>query len=124
MYKDIATNISKFKIELPQTIVPAPTETDYQFGFIRRYFCQKVSDRNGFVFEISSEVYNELKSSPFWKVSDLKWRISGPILATYQSTGEVDDMGVRASNQSSLRNVGSVITNIALYLPNLLQFHR
>jgi hypothetical protein len=124
MYKDIATNISKFKIELPQTIVPIPTETDYQFGFIRRYFCQKVSDRNGFVFEISSEVYNELKSSPFWKVSDLKWRISGPILATYQSTGEVDDMGVRASNQSSLRNVGSVITNIALYLPNLLQFHR
>ena len=124
MYKDIATNISKFKIELPQTIVPIPTETDYQFGFIRRYFCQKVSDRNGFVFEISSEVYNELKSSPFWKVSDLKWRISGPILATYQSTGEVDEMGVRASNQSSLRNVGSVITNIALYLPNLLQFHR
>jgi hypothetical protein len=124
MYKDIATNISKFKIELPQTIVPTPTETDYLYGFIRRYFCQKVSDKNGFVFEISSEVYDDLKSNPFWKVSDLKWRISGPTLATYQSNGEVDDMGVRASNQSSLRNVSSVITNIALYLPNLLQFHR
>jgi hypothetical protein len=124
MYKDIATNLSKFKIELPKTIVPIPTETDYRYGFIRRYFCQKVSDKNGFVFEISSEVYDELESNPFWKVSDLKWRITGPVLATYQPNGEVDDMGVRASNQSSLRNVGSVITNIALYLPNLLQFHR
>lgn len=124
MYKDIATNINKFKIELPKTIVPIPSETDYRFGFIRRYFCQKVSDKNGFVFEISLEVYNELLSNPFWKTSDLKWRISGPILPTYHSYGDIDDIGVRASNASSLRNVGSVINNIGLYLPNLLQFHR
>lgn len=124
MYKDIATNISKFKIELPKTIVPTPTERDYQYGFIRRYFCQKVSDRNGFVFEIPIEVYDELISNPFWKTSDLKWRISGPIMATYHSNGDVDDIGVRASNKFALRNVGSIINNIGLYLPNLLQFHR
>lgn len=124
MYKDIATNISKFKIELPKTIVPTPSEKDYQYGFIRRYFCQKVSDKNGFVFEISIDVFDELISNPFWKVSDLKWRISGPTLPTYHSNGDIDDIGVRASNASTLRNVGSVITNISLYLPNLLQFHK
>jgi len=124
MYKDIATNINNFKIELPDTIVPSPTERDYQYGFIRRYFCQKVSDSNGFVFEISIEVYNELLSNPFWKTSDLKWRIAGPILATYYPNGDINDMGVRSSNQSALRNAGIIIKNIGLYLPNLLQFHK
>jgi hypothetical protein len=124
MYTDVAKNLNNFKIELPKTIVPTPTDTDYQYGFIRRYFCQKVNDSNGHVFEISEELSNTLSNSPFWKVIDIKWRIHGPINETYNDMGISNDIGVRSSNKSAIGSATNHIKNIPLYLPNLLQFHK
>ena len=59
MYKDLNKNISNFNLQIPNTIVPTPTELDYDNGFIRRYFLQKVNDENGFIFEVSKEIYDE-----------------------------------------------------------------
>ena len=46
MYSKISTNLNVFKLDIPKTIVPAPTDIDYEIGFIRRYFCQKSNDTN------------------------------------------------------------------------------
>ena len=124
MYKDVANNINDFKIELPKTIVPSPNDTDYSYGFIRRYFCQRANDSNSHLFEISEDVYNKLQDSPFWKIIDIKWRITGPINETYNTMGFVDDIGVRSSNKAAIGIASQYIKNISLYLPNLLQFYK
>ena len=124
MYTDIVNNLNNFIIELPKTIVPSPNDTDYSYGFIRRYFCQRANDSNSHIFEISQDEFNKLIDSPFWKTIDMKWRISGPINETYNNMGMVDDIGVRSSNKASIGIISQHIKSISLYLPNLLQFYK
>ena len=113
-----------FNIKTPITIVPVPTDDDYALGFIRRHFVQKVNDRNGFIFEISEESHADYLENPFWRTETIKWRISGPIEPTYKNTGEMDDKGVRNSNKAAILLATKTLKNIALYLPNLIQFYK
>lgn len=124
MYSKIATNLNLFKIQTPKTIVPSPADTDYQLGFIRRYFCQKSNDSHSYIFEIDEAEYSNLAESPFWTVVDIKWRIKGPIERTYDMDGNVTDIGIKESNRAAI-NLGTLkIKNISLYLPNILQFYK
>jgi lipopolysaccharide export LptBFGC system permease protein LptF len=124
MYKDVAKNIEDFTLQIPKTVIPIPTEFDYDNGFIRRYFIQKTNDSNGFVFEVSEEVHDELRDNAFWKVADLKWRITGPKETVYNQKGELSDIGVEITNKQIINLTSKTIRNISLYLPNLLQFHK
>lgn len=124
MYKDIANNLELFSVQIPQTIVPIPNNSDYSVGFIRRYFCQRANDENGNVFEIDEETHDDLKTNAFWKVTDIKWRITGPLDVIYKADGEIDDMGVRTSNKAAIALGTKDIKNISLYLPNILQFYK
>lgn len=124
MYSKIATNINVFKLPNPKTIVPSPDENDYKLGFIRRYFCQKSNDSNSYIFEIDEQEYNKLQISPFWKVVDVKWRISGPLDKIYNDDGSINDIGVRESNKGAINLAALKIRNISLYLPNILQFYK
>jgi hypothetical protein len=124
MYKDVARNIENFTLQIPKTIIPIPNEFDYDNGFLRRYFIQKTNDSNGFVFEVSSELYDEYIDNPFWKVADLKWRITGPKQTIYNQKGELSDIGVEITNKQIINLTSNTIRNIGLYLPNLLQFHK
>jgi hypothetical protein len=124
MYKNLVKNISDFDLQLPKTIVPTPSELDYDNGFIRRYFIQKTNDSNGFVFEISDEMHKYYSDNPFWKVADLKWRITGPKQTVYNQKGELSDIGVEITNKQIINLTSKTIRNISLYLPNLLQFHK
>jgi hypothetical protein len=124
MYKNLVKNISDFDLQLPKTIVPSPSELDYDNGFIRRYFIQKTNDSNGFVFEISDEMHKYYSDNPFWKVADLKWRITGPKQTVYNQKGELSDIGVEITNKQIINLTSKTIRNISLYLPNLLQFHK
>lgn len=124
MYNDLIRNKTLYSLNIPNTIVPSPTEDDYLIGYIERYFTQKVNDSNGFVFEINLDNYEKLSKNPYWKLVILKWRISGPINSVINDKGDVIDIGVIASNNSSILLAQSTIRNIGLYLPNLLQFHK
>jgi hypothetical protein len=123
MYKDVAKNIENFTLVIPNTIVPAPTDSDYKLGFIYRYFIQKANDDNAFIYEVSDTDYEFYSQNHFWKRIRIKWRISGPTQSIYKD-GELSDRGVMASNKSSLSIASSQLKNISLYLPNLLQFHK
>ena len=124
MYKDVAKNIELFDVKIPKTIVPQPIDTDYNLGFIRRYFIRKSNDEAAHIFEVDEFEYQNYLKNPFWKCVSLKWRIAGPIDTIYKDNGEVDDKGVRNSNKSAISLISSDMKNIGLYLPNILQFHK
>lgn len=126
MYSKLLKNPELFNIQYPETIIPVPSETDYDVGFIRRYFTKKANDRNAYVFEISEKVYTEYlnNNDSFWVIANLKWRIKGPIDKTFKEDGTIKDIGVRESNKAALGLASATIPNIKLYLPNLLQFYK
>jgi hypothetical protein len=126
MYNKVAKNLALFEVKYPQTIVPQPTNGDYEAGFIRRYFARKSNDKAGYVFEIPETEYSNLfnKKSPYWVIVSLKWRIKGPAEKTFKPDGTVADIGVRDSNKAALGIAAADIPNIKLYIPNLLQFYK
>lgn len=124
MYKDVAKNIDIFEIKNPVTVVPTPTDEDYNLGFIRRYFIQKANDEYSFIFEVSESVYTEHIKNPFWKGTTIKWRIRGPIDPVYSNNGDIDDRGIKYSNKAAIGLASQTIKNVGLYLPNILQFYK
>lgn len=124
MYKDVAKNIDKFTIKIPKTIVPKPTASDYENGFIERYFIQVSFDSNGFIYEVDESIFNRYLENPFWIGEKLFWRITGPLDVVYDMNGKLTDKGVIASNKSSLSIISLKIKNISLYLPNTKQFYK
>ena len=124
MYSDLINNKRDYSFSNPETIVPILTESNYGTGFLSRYFCQKVNDKIGFVFEISFHTFKELQENPYWKTAILRWRIVGPINPVYNDMGQLIDMGVLQSNKNSIQITASTLKNIGLYLPNILQYHK
>jgi hypothetical protein len=123
MYKDIISNPNRFKIEYPDTIVPEPTDSDYQNGFIRRYFVIKGNDPNSHIFEVAKDVYENYSKNPFWKVASIPWRISGPIDPITNTDIKKADRGVKASNTNAILLAKAEMPRLALYIPDLIQFH-
>jgi len=101
-----------FNIKNIPTHVPRPTESDYEIGYIERYFTQKLNDQNSYVYEISRKVFTQLQNNTLYKVVSLDWVING----------EVDK--VKEYNRKSLVYASKDIKHISLYLPNLLQFFK
>ncbi len=117
-------DIEKFNIKNPKNFIPTPSDTDYQIGFIRRYFVTKTSDMAGFVYEVNFNDYENYLESPHFICVDLKWRIRGPLTITYKTNGEINDRGVSNSNKAAISLASQKLKNIGLYLPNLLQFYK
>jgi len=69
---------------LPTQYYPAPTDNDYQKGYIMRYFAKKRNDI-GYVIEVDKDTYQSLlkKDSIYDYVTyqsiDLFWQITGPL---------------------------------------------
>lgn len=124
MYKDLVSSKETFSLKSPNTIVPTPTGNDYVDAYILRYFIQRVSDVNGFVYEVSQTEYADYLENPYWIAVSMRWRISGPLDMVYDSNGNLIDKGVIESNKSSLSIISLKIKNISLYLPNLKQFYK
>ncbi len=124
MSKDLVANKDTFSLKTPNTIVPIPTNNNYADAYIIRYFVQRVSDVNGFVYEVSESEYEKYIENPYWIAATLRWRISGPLNVVNDSNGNLIDKGVIESNKSSLSITSLKIKNISLYLPNLKQFHK
>ena len=124
MYKDLVKNREAFSLKNPKTIVPTPSANDYASAYLVRYFLQRVSDVNGFVYEVGLPEYEEYFPNPYWISVSMRWRISGPLNVVYDSNGNLIDKGVIESNKSSLSITSLKIKNISLYLPNIKQFHK
>lgn len=124
MYKEIAQNLDIFVIKYPKTLVPNPDESDYNIGFIQRYFTRKANDEYGHIFEIDNNVYGEYSKHPFWISTSIRWRIAGPLDAKYNDDGTIADKGVIGGNRAEIAQASKTLKNVGLYLPNLLQFYK
>jgi hypothetical protein len=124
MYKKLVSDRETFSLKSPNTIVPIPSNNDYASAYIVRYFIQRASDINGFVYEISQSEYEAYLENPYWIAVSMRWRISGPLNMVYDFNGNLVDKGVIESNKSSLSTTSLKIKNISLYLPNLKQFYK
>ena len=124
MYNNLISEKTNYSLDFPKTIVPTPSDTDYENGFIERYFTQKVNDKNSYVFEIDKEEYSNLFKNPYWVSEIMKWRITGPITPVYNIDGILTDKGVIESNNASISIISQKVKNVKLYLPNILQFHK
>lgn len=110
-YKEIASSQSYIIGDIT-TFVPTITDRQYQRGYIERCFIQKANDSSSNIFEVSVSEINRYKGNPFYIQTKLDWRITG------------DPIEVKKSNSISLQLASEDIPKIALYLPNLLQFHK
>jgi hypothetical protein len=103
---------------------PKLKESDYNKGFIIRYFVQKVNDLNSSIYEIKSSSYSSYNNNPYFIASNIRWRIKGPKKTIYDDDGSIIDKSISESNRISIDLQSKKIPNLKLYLPNLLQFYK
>lgn len=107
-----------------KAFLPSPTDSDYNRGYIIRYFVRKSNDSSSPIYEVSSDTYNFISNNSFYIGERLKWRISGTPNAIYDKNEKIVDKGVIESNRISIKLASEKIKNLKLYLPNLLQFYK
>ena len=101
-----------------------PNEQDYNLGLYRRYFVQHKS--SGEVYEIASEVYQELASEsdtyhyPSYYVAECVWFLRGPV-ADQDINGYIV-MGAAKKNDYVIELLEKSLPNIRTYLTDPSQF--
>ena len=111
-YNNINRKGIEYDYESIKTFLPSPTESDYKVGYIVRYFIKLTNNPSAPIYEISKTSYLEYAINPFFLTIQMDWRL----------TGSIQD--VKKSNRESIRIASKTIPKLALYLPNLLQFHQ
>ena len=101
-----------------------PNDSDYNRGFISRYFAQKVTDVNSPIYEVNEKVFSRLQNNQMYVVVALKWRLKGPRETQYREDGQLLDVSVSESNRRAILLNYDKIPKLKLYLPNLLQFYK
>ena len=123
IYRKNATNSSM--LALTTTFIPRPSEADFKFGEIRRYFSQQANQSAGEITETSKGVFDALTKKSLFTVVELRWKITGSADDTTDpSTGEIDVRGVRSSNKAAVQVAAKVIPTITNKLTNTLQLWR
>lgn len=112
--KNIDTPISEFS--------PVPSQTDYQNGYIDRFFARQTNQQNGQILEISSDDYNSIKSHPFYTSVSLTWKISGPDTDTLDAFGNILYLSISHANQKSISIAEKTLSNLRFKLTNVYQF--
>jgi hypothetical protein len=80
----------------PTTYYPQPIDSDYQKGYITRYFAKKIN-QSGYVVEISPSEYVAFTNGEvmydisFYQVVSILWKITGPL-----NTQRISQYDIRA----------------------------
>lgn len=90
--------------------IPTPIDSDYERGYIQRYFIQKANDTESRIIEVDYLGFRKFSGNPFWTAIVIDWRIKGT------------DEQIKDSNSKSIKLHFQKIPKLGIYLPNLLQF--
>ena len=126
-YRKVSTGTSILAITSP--FVPVPTDADFEFGEIRRFFSQQANQPFGEIVEIAKSTFVGLQQKSLFIVVDIRWKISGPsedTISVDPITGveSVDALGVRTANKAAVRQAAKVMPAITSKLTNLFQLWR
>ena len=108
-YKKITNGINYVVPEFT-TYNPTPTNDDYLYGVIYRYFLRKRNDDNGIIYEINSDTNEKLKNDPLYLSIGIRWKISG----------DLDE--VKKVNKKSTDVGAKTISNLHNYVKNYSKF--
>lgn len=117
--KDIL-GLDKYNYFLPSSYIPIIKRSDYEYGYITRYFVGNINYFN--INETNARDYN-ITNSCFFKKTKITWKVSGTEFNVYkgkilESTGVVD-YNILRINQAS-----QVFSQITTILNNPRQFWR
>lgn len=117
---NLLSNSSEFiNLQFPVPFLPQLTDNDYTFGYINRYFIQKTNDKP--ITEIDEVQYGQFSSSPFYKVTSLKWMVSGPRNNIMEKSHVVRE-GVENHNVKEIQKSSLALPGMKQKLTNPLQF--
>jgi len=123
-YKSLLKSSFKFNEPTISAHIPKPNDSDYERGFITRYFIQKINDKSSPIMEVDSKTFSRLVGNVFYSTTSIRWKISGVTETVYNSSGDIKYKSVSESNRLSVKFVEKDMPNLKLYLPNLLQFYK
>jgi hypothetical protein len=103
---------TEFKKNDIKPSVATPKNSDYERGYVIRYFAQKVNDKDSPIIEIDRKEFSSLIDNTFYTVVDLDWVITG------------DENKVKEMNFKSVKYASQKLPAVQLYLPNFLQFYK
>jgi hypothetical protein len=110
IYNQITSNPS---FEFATHTLPTIKKTDYDVGYIDRYFLRQVNNPVAQIIEVNKKQWTTFLSNKFYTRVSLRWKISGR-----RDT-------VISSNRKSLVEASKVIPGILAMLENnLLQFYK
>jgi hypothetical protein len=99
----------------PTTYYPQPIDSDYQKGYITRYFAKKIN-QSGYVVEISPAEYVDFTNGEvmydisFYQVVSILWKITGPLntqrLSQYDIRAGIIDTNKRLTEAAEPNFVG------------------
>lgn len=101
----------------PTTYYPQPIDSDYQKGYITRYFAKKIN-QSGYVTEISPAEYVAFTNGEvrydvsFYQVVSILWKITGPLnsqrISQYDIRAGIIDTNKRLTDAAEPNFVGIV----------------
>ena len=108
------------QIIIPQLVsyVPKPKDKDYEVGYIKRYFAQKVNDEASPIVEVSQTYFTKISNSPYFNSTSIRWKITGLL----ESQGHI--IGVKQANSNSILRGCKDLKNLKNYLLNTQQFYK
>jgi hypothetical protein len=98
--------------------VPKPKDKDYEVGYIKRYFAQKVNDEASPIVEVSQTYFTKISNSPYFNSTSIRWKITGLL----ESQGHI--IGVKQANSNSILRGCKDLKNLKNYLLNTQQFYK
>jgi hypothetical protein len=111
------TNLTKHTGKEPLSYFPKPTQSDYDKGYIIRYFIKKINSK-GFVTEISPEEYDSflngtvLYDVSFYLVQDIFWKLTGNLntkrYSQYDIREGIIDTNKRLVEAANIKFIGLV----------------
>ena len=120
VYREIGESTAIDSVVYAQSFKLKPGKSDYDRGFVDRYFVQKVNDLT--VQEVSPENYGQVMDQLYKKVS-LKWKISGP-QKSIGSPRKIDVLGVEDFNRAAIKKASETIDGIEKVVGNYLEYWR
>lgn len=112
--------LNDYNYFLPSSYIPSIKPSDYEYGYITRYFVGNINYSN--IIESNARDYN-VTDSNFFKKTKITWKISGVEFNVYNGK-MLETTGVVDYNVLRINQAAQVFPQITTILNNPRQFWR